>query len=107
MKDCAARAIPFWENQVIRNVQKNKQILIVSHKNTLRALFKHIQGLEEDGCKKIVVPNAAPIIYEFDDNMSYLRNYSLEDSESLHQESHSQESEYSSISSDECELVSE
>lgn len=58
---------------------KGKDVLIVSHKNTLRALFMQIKGLSEEACKKIAVPNAIPIIYEFDDEMRYLRNYELEE----------------------------
>lgn len=72
MKDCLNRTLPFWQNQVLRNMQKGKEVLIVSHKNTLRALFKHIQGLQDDECKKIIVPNAVPIVYEFDHAMNYL-----------------------------------
>ena len=50
----------------------------MSHKNTLRSLFKHIQGLEDSECKRIIVPNAVPIVYEFDQEMNYIQNYTLD-----------------------------
>lgn len=42
MADMEKRVVPFWENQIERRVKDNKQIIIVSHKNTLRAIFKHL-----------------------------------------------------------------
>lgn len=42
MKDTVDRITPFWYNQICRKVMNNKKVIIVSHKNTLRAFFKHI-----------------------------------------------------------------
>ena len=75
---------------MLRNIRNDKQILIVSHKNTLRALFTHIQGLNDDEFNKVVVPNGIPIIYEFNQNLEYIKNYTLEDS-SVQVDHHHQE----------------
>jgi len=48
-------------------------MIVVSHKNTLRCLFKHIQGLSESDLKRLEVPNAQPIVYEFDNNNQFLK----------------------------------
>ena len=42
LKDTMVRIIPFWNNTIAKNGFNNKQILIVGHKNSLRALFKHL-----------------------------------------------------------------
>ena len=54
----------------------------MAHKNSLRALFKHLQDIGEDEIKKIDVPNAQPIVYEFDQRMTYIKNYILTQNES-------------------------
>ena len=45
LQDTVTRIIPFWNNTIAKNVFNNKQILIVAHKNSLRAIFKHLQGI--------------------------------------------------------------
>ena len=42
MDDTVNRIMPFWYNTIARNVFNNKKVLIVAHKNTLRAIFKHL-----------------------------------------------------------------
>jgi 2,3-bisphosphoglycerate-dependent phosphoglycerate mutase len=81
LKDTVKRVVPFWENQIIRKVQNEKRVIIVSHKNTLRAFFQHLQGISDEEIKKFKVPNALPIVYEFDENMKHVNNYCLMDQE--------------------------
>lgn len=47
----------------------NKNVVIVSHKNTLRAFFQHILDISDEEIKSFKVPNALPIVYEFDENL--------------------------------------
>ena len=73
------RIVPFWYNTVARNVFNNKKVIIVAHKNSLRAIFKHLQNISDDEKKKFKVPNAMPMVYEFDERMTYVSNYTLMD----------------------------
>ena len=79
MKDTVNRIMPFWYNTIARNVFNNKKVLIVAHKNSLRAIFKHLQGISDEDIKKFKVPNAMPMVYEFDDRMTFVNNYTLMD----------------------------
>ena len=81
VKDTVDRVTPFWYNQICKKVMDNKKVVIVSHKNTLRAFFKHIQDISDEDIKKFKVPNALPIVYEFDANMNHVNNYCLMDKE--------------------------
>ena len=42
MKDTESRIVPFWHNTIARNVFDSKKVLVVAHKNSLRAIFKHL-----------------------------------------------------------------
>jgi 2,3-bisphosphoglycerate-dependent phosphoglycerate mutase len=42
LKDTVERVVPFWQNQILAKVASGKEVVIVSHKNTLRAFFQHI-----------------------------------------------------------------
>jgi 2,3-bisphosphoglycerate-dependent phosphoglycerate mutase len=79
MEDTVNRIMPFWYNTIARNVFNNKKVLIVAHKNSLRAIFKHLQNISDDDIKKFKVPNAMPMVYEFDERMAFVNNYTLMD----------------------------
>jgi bisphosphoglycerate-dependent phosphoglycerate mutase len=42
MKNTLERTLPLWENEIIRTMAKKKKVIVVSHKNTMRALFGHL-----------------------------------------------------------------
>ena len=42
MADCVERVAPFWNNIICKKVMEGKRVVIVSHKNSLRAIFKII-----------------------------------------------------------------
>lgn len=79
MKNTVDRVIPLWENQIQRKIADNKRVIVVSHKNTMRAMFGYLQGSDEENIKKMQIANALPIVYEFDQNMQYINNYILLD----------------------------
>lgn len=79
MEDTVNRIMPFWYNTIARNVFNNKKVLIVAHKNSLRAIFKHLQNISDEDIKKFKVPNAMPMVYEFDERMTFVNNYTLMD----------------------------
>ena len=82
MEDTVQRIMPFWYNTIARNVFNNKKVLIVAHKNSLRAIFKHLQNISDEDIKKFKVPNAMPMVYEFDERMTFVNNYTLMDLDS-------------------------
>lgn len=81
MKDCVERVSPFWNNIIAKKVMDNKRVIIVSHKNTLRAIFKSLTGISEEEIKRFQVPNALPVVFEFDQNLKHVTNYCLMDME--------------------------
>lgn len=72
MRDCMNRTVDFWKEHIIEDLRNEKELLIVSHKNSLKALFYYIQGLRDEDFKNIDVPNAVPIVYEFNQDAKFL-----------------------------------
>ena len=60
------RVVPFWKDQVVPLLKDHKNILITGHGNSLRALVKYLEDVPKDAMDTIDIPNAQPIIYEFD-----------------------------------------
>ena len=70
------RIYPFWKS-IVPLILDNKLPLICAHKNSLKVIIKHIEGIEEKDINKIEVPNCVPIIYYFDDDMNYINKIIL------------------------------
>lgn len=49
----------------------------------MRAIVKHMSGIDENDIYKYNIPTACPLVYEFNENMETLRSYYLIDDETL------------------------
>ena len=58
-----------------------KRLIIVSHKNALRAIFKHLANISKEDIKRFQIPNALPTVFEFDADMKHVNNFCLMDKE--------------------------
>jgi len=67
-----ARVVPFWLDEVVPLIAEGKNVLITGHGNSLRALVKYVENVPEDAMDTIKIPNAQPIIYEFDTAMNLI-----------------------------------
>jgi len=58
------RIVPYFET-VIEPYLGNKNVLLVAHGNTLRALIMYLENLTPEEIRKREVPHAEPVIYSF------------------------------------------
>lgn len=47
LKDVHARVLPFYEENIKKDLKSGKNVLVVAHGNTLRALIKHLENLSD------------------------------------------------------------
>lgn len=73
VKDTLRRTLPYWESDIVPEIRRGKRVLVVAHRNTLRALIKHIENLPEQAAPRIKVPTAVPLIYDLDERMAAVR----------------------------------
>ncbi|MXP56297.1 2,3-diphosphoglycerate-dependent phosphoglycerate mutase [Pantoea sp. Mhis] len=71
------RVIPFWEKNIFPRIKNNEQIIIVAHGNSLRALIKHIDHINEDKISELNIPTGIPIVYFFNKNFVPIKHYYL------------------------------
>lgn len=69
LKDTMERVLPFWQALIAPELEKGKNVLVVSHGNTIRALVKHLEGISDQDIEKIEISTAEPLLYELDDQM--------------------------------------
>jgi 2,3-bisphosphoglycerate-dependent phosphoglycerate mutase len=67
LKDTLARVLPYWEQRIVPELKLGRQVLVVAHGNSLRALVKMLDGLSERAVVELNIPTGVPLLYEFDD----------------------------------------
>lgn len=78
LEDTEKRLLPYWQKSILPELKKGKNVIIVAHGNSLRALVKTIDNIEPENMPEIEIPVAQPIIYDLDDNCSFVRHYYLD-----------------------------
>ncbi len=48
LKDVYTRVVPYYEENIKKDLKEGKNVLVVAHGNTLRALVKHLENLDEN-----------------------------------------------------------
>ncbi|VFP81111.1 2,3-bisphosphoglycerate-dependent phosphoglycerate mutase [Buchnera aphidicola (Cinara kochiana kochiana)] len=71
------RVIPFWESNILPQIKKNKNIIIVAHGNSLRSLIKYLNKINDIDIEKLDISTGSPIVYEFSYDLKPLRYYYL------------------------------
>ena len=63
------RVVPFWESDIAPELKSGKTVLIAAHGNSLRALVKHLDGIDEAEISDLNIPTGTPLVYELDDDL--------------------------------------
>ena len=77
LKDTYDRVVPFYENEIRKNLSAKKNILISAHGNSLRALCKYLLKISDIEINKLEIPTGNPLIIDFDDQMEINKYYYL------------------------------
>jgi 2,3-bisphosphoglycerate-dependent phosphoglycerate mutase len=75
LKDTYNRVIPYYQKYIVPELMQGKNILIVAHGNSLRALMMFLEKISPEVIPSITLPTGAPRVYEFDDTLSLLTSY--------------------------------
>lgn len=66
LKDVIVRMIPYWYDNVVPQLLQGKQVLIVAHGNSLRALVKHLDQISDTEIANLNIPTGIPLHYQLD-----------------------------------------
>lgn len=69
LKDTIARVLPYWNENISPEIRKGKNILIVAHGNSLRALVKHLLELSDEKIMELNLPTGKPLIFEITEEL--------------------------------------
>jgi len=83
LKDTLARVLPYWEQVIVPELERGRQVLVVAHGNSLRALVKMLDGVSEQAIVELNIPTGVPLLYEFDDALKPRPSRYLGDPEAI------------------------
>jgi len=69
LKDTAARVIPFYQHEVEPLIIAGKNILMVAHGNSLRALMMYLEKIDAKHIAEVDIPTGVPRIYTFSSHL--------------------------------------
>jgi 2,3-bisphosphoglycerate-dependent phosphoglycerate mutase len=81
LKDTVARFLPYWHEAIAPAIAAGTRVLIAAHGNSLRALVKYLDEVDDAAIVELNIPTGIPLIYELDDRLKPIRHYYLGDPE--------------------------
>lgn len=66
LEDTAARVIPYYQRAIEPLLLEGRNILVVAHGNSLRALMMQLEGIGPDEIAQVYLPTGTPRLYSLD-----------------------------------------
>lgn len=66
LADTCQRVVPYYEDVIRKDLAAGKRVLIAAHGNSLRALMKHLEHIEDAAISGVELPTGVPLVYDFD-----------------------------------------
>lgn len=64
LADTAARVLPYWESRILPELRAGRNVLVIAHGNSLRALVMHLDGLTREQVLALEIPTGVPLLYD-------------------------------------------
>lgn len=63
------RVMPYWFDTICPQVKDGKDVIVVAHGNSLRAIVKYLSGMSDEEIVKYNIPTGVPFVFEFDEEL--------------------------------------
>jgi 2,3-bisphosphoglycerate-dependent phosphoglycerate mutase len=70
LQDTIARVVPFFEENIRKDMEQGKRVLIAAHGNSIRALVYYFEKLSKEDITKVNIPTGIPLVYTFDEHLN-------------------------------------
>jgi 2,3-bisphosphoglycerate-dependent phosphoglycerate mutase len=83
LKDTLARVLPFWNDRIVAELKAGKNVMVVAHGNSLRAVVKMLDNVSEADITELNIPTGVPLVYELNDELKPVKSGYLGDPEAI------------------------
>jgi 2,3-bisphosphoglycerate-dependent phosphoglycerate mutase len=67
LKDVLKRALPYWHSDIVPDLKARKTVLVAAHGNSLRAIVKYLDDIDDATISGLNIPTGIPLVYELDE----------------------------------------
>ncbi|KAL6949758.1 Phosphoglycerate mutase [Hanseniaspora vineae] len=60
------RLLPYWQDEIAKELLEGKDVMIVAHGNSLRGLVKYLDNISDDDIAGLNIPTAIPLVFELE-----------------------------------------
>lgn len=68
LKDTYDRAIPYYEQEILKDLKEGHNVLVAAHGNSLRAIVKYLENIPDDKISELEIGTGVIHVYEMDEN---------------------------------------
>jgi 2,3-bisphosphoglycerate-dependent phosphoglycerate mutase len=69
LADVVERMLPYWYDAIVPDLLTGATVLVAAHGNSLRALVKHLDGMDPESVVGLNIPTGIPLRYDLDDSL--------------------------------------
>lgn len=73
LKDVLARALPYWNSDIVPDLKAGKVVLVAAHGNSLRSLVKYLDDIDDETIVGLNIPTGIPLVYKLDENLKPIK----------------------------------
>lgn len=66
LKDVYGRVVPYYQAHILQDLKNGKNVLVVAHGNSLRALVKYLENISDEDISKLEIDIAQIYVYQVD-----------------------------------------
>ena len=78
LKNTYDRVVPFYNDEIKKNLKNGNNVLISAHGNSLRALCKYLFSISDTKINELEIPTGNPLIIEFNEKLEIKKYYYLD-----------------------------
>ncbi|HEY0118595.1 MAG TPA: phosphoglyceromutase [Cellulomonas sp.] len=67
LKQVLERALPYWHSDLVPDLRAGKTVLVAAHGNSIRAIVKYLDDVDDATIAGINIPTGIPLVYHLDE----------------------------------------
>jgi len=75
------RVLPYWHDAIAPQLRAGQTVLVAAHGNSLRALYKYLNAVDEQTIVELNIPTGIPLLFELNERLEVERFRYLGDAE--------------------------
>ncbi|GLU47405.1 phosphoglyceromutase [Nocardiopsis ansamitocini] len=70
LADVVDRMLPYWYDAIVPDLAAGRTVLVAAHGNSLRALVKHLDDIDDATIAGLNIPTGIPLVYDLNEDFT-------------------------------------